>query len=217
MRHQKRGRKLNRTPSHRKAMLRNLVTSLFLHGRVTTTPAKAKEARPLAERLITLARKGELQHRRMALSMLNDKAVVKSLFEEIGPRYRDRPGGYTRILRTSRTRVGDSAPLALFELVEEEMAPAASAPTEAHAAVAPESAGEPASAPDAGGATESGDAAEASAAAVATEAAAPAGEGEAPAGEEEANASSESAEEEETAPTEEKADDSSEEEKGGEG
>jgi large subunit ribosomal protein L17 len=123
MRHLKRGRKLNRTPTHRRAMLRNLVTSLFRHGRVMTTPAKAKEARPFAERLVTLAKDGSLHARRRAIALLHDKHIVSELFSEIGPRYKDRPGGYCRILRSPRHRIGDGAPLALFELVEAEMKP----------------------------------------------------------------------------------------------
>lgn len=122
MRHLKRGRHLGRTSSHKRAMLRNLAASLFAHGRVMTTPAKAKEARPFAERLITLARSGSLHDRRRALSLLQNKAMVHDLFEEIGPRYKDRPGGYTRILHLSKTRIGDSAPQVIFELVEAEAA-----------------------------------------------------------------------------------------------
>ena len=119
MRHLKRGRKLNRTSAHRRAMVRNLVTSLFVHGRVSTTPAKAKEARPFAEKLITLAKCGTLHARRRAISLLHDERVVASLFAEIGPRYANRPGGYCRILHTAKIRVGDGAPQAIFELVEE--------------------------------------------------------------------------------------------------
>ena len=122
MRHMKRGRHLNRTPEHKKAMLRNMVCSLFEHGRIVTTPAKAKEARPFAEKMITLAKKGTLHHRRIALSRLDNKSIVASLFNEIAPRYADRPGGYTRILHLSRTRIGDGAPQVIFELVESEIA-----------------------------------------------------------------------------------------------
>lgn len=121
MRHLNRGRKLNRTASHRRAMIRNLVTSLFRHGRVFTTPAKAKEARPFAEKLITLAKKGTLHARRRAIQLLHDKKVVANLFSTIGPRYLQRPGGYCRILLTDRRCIGDGAPKALFELVESEM------------------------------------------------------------------------------------------------
>jgi large subunit ribosomal protein L17 len=123
MRHGKAGRKLNRTPAHRRAMIRNLVTDLFLHGRVRTTPAKAKEARPFADKLITLAKQGTLHARQRALSLLHDRKVVGSLFNEIAPRYAQRPGGYCRVLHLSGTRVGDGAPQALFELVEETFEP----------------------------------------------------------------------------------------------
>lgn len=121
MRHMKRGRHLNRKPDHRKAMLRNMVCSLFEHGRIVTTPAKAKEARPIAEKMITLAKKGTLHHRRIALSRLDNKNIVASLFNEIAPRYADRPGGYTRILHLAKHRIGDGAPQVIFELVESEM------------------------------------------------------------------------------------------------
>ncbi len=126
MRHLKRGRKLNRTPTHKRAMMRNLATSLFIHGRVVTTPAKAKETKPFAEKLITLAKQGTLHARRRAISLLHDPHVVASLFDNIGPRYASRPGGYSRILHLDRTRVGDSAPQVLFELVEESMESAGS-------------------------------------------------------------------------------------------
>jgi large subunit ribosomal protein L17 len=115
-----RGRRLSRTSSHRKAMYRNMIAALFTHGRIITTPAKAKEARPFAERLITLAKKGadDLAARRRAIRLLHDPALVRSLFEDLGVRYKDRNGGYTRILHLSRTRIGDSARQVLFELVE---------------------------------------------------------------------------------------------------
>ncbi len=120
MRHLNRGRKLSRTSSHRKAMFRNMVASLFTHGKIITTPAKAKEARPFAEKLITLAKRGpdDLAARRRAISLLNDAALVRSLFEDLGVRYKDRNGGYTRILHLSKTRVGDGSKMVLFELVE---------------------------------------------------------------------------------------------------
>ncbi len=116
----KRGRRLSRTSSHRKAMFRNMVAGLFRHGKIITTPAKAKEARPFAERLITLAKRGpdDLAARRRAIRLLHDPALVRSLFEDLGVRYKDRNGGYTRILHLSKTRVGDSARQVLFELVE---------------------------------------------------------------------------------------------------
>ncbi|HKK92082.1 MAG TPA: 50S ribosomal protein L17 [Longimicrobiales bacterium] len=116
MRHRKNGRKLNRTPAHRRAMLRNMATSLFLHERIETTTAKAKELRPYAERLITLAKRGDLHARRLAASKVRDRDVVGKLFDELGPRYSDRPGGYTRILKLG-ARKGDAAEMALIELV----------------------------------------------------------------------------------------------------
>lgn len=124
MRHLKRGRKLGRTSSHRRAMLRNMASSLFLHGRVITTPEKAKEVRPFAEKLITLAKRGldDLAARRRAIRLLHDPSVVKALFTDLGPRYKERPGGYTRILHLAKRRIGDGARLALFELVEAEKA-----------------------------------------------------------------------------------------------
>ncbi len=121
MRHLKAYRKLNRTSSHRSLMLRNLVTSLLEHERVETTVMKAKEVRRIAERMITLGKQGTLHARRRAASILMKKAVVKKLFDEIAPRYTDRDGGYTRILRVGY-RKGDGAPLAFLELVTEEAA-----------------------------------------------------------------------------------------------
>ncbi len=120
MRHLNRGRKLSRTSSHRKAMFRNMVAGLFKHGKIITTPAKAKEARPFAERLITLAKRGpeDLAARRRAIRLLHDPALVRSLFEDLGVRYKERQGGYTRILHLAKHRIGDGARLVLFELVE---------------------------------------------------------------------------------------------------
>lgn len=117
MRHRKKGRQLSRTASHRRATLRNMATSLFQHGRITTTTAKAKELRPFAERLITLARRGDLHARRLAARKIGDREVLGKLFDELGPRFKDRPGGYTRILKLG-TRQGDAAEMALIELVE---------------------------------------------------------------------------------------------------
>ncbi|GAB6064409.1 hypothetical protein JCM30394_31420 [Deferrisoma palaeochoriense] len=117
MRHRKAGRKLGRSTAHRKAMLRNLVTSLFEHGRVKTTDAKAKEARRVAEKLITLAGEGTLHARRQALAYVRGRDAVARLFEEIAPRYKDRPGGYTRIVKLGYRR-GDNAPVSLLELVD---------------------------------------------------------------------------------------------------
>ena len=118
MRHLKSYRKLNRTSSHRVLMLRNLVTSLLEHERVETTVMKAKEARRIAERMITLGKRGTLHDRRRAASVLMKRSVVKKLFDEIAPRYEKRDGGYTRILRVGY-RKGDGAPLAFLELVKE--------------------------------------------------------------------------------------------------
>ncbi len=117
MRHNVSGRKLNRTSAHRKMLYRNLVTSLFKHERITTTVPKAKEARILAEKMITFAKKGDLHSRRMAARKLNEPAVLQKLFEEIAPRYNERPGGYTRIMRLG-ARKGDNAELAILELVD---------------------------------------------------------------------------------------------------
>ncbi len=117
MRHRKSGRKLGRDTAHRKAMLRNLVTSLIEHGRVQTTDAKAKEARRVAEKLITLARQGTLHARRQALAYVRGRDAVARLFEVVAPRYQDRPGGYTRIVKLGYRR-GDNAPVSLLELVD---------------------------------------------------------------------------------------------------
>jgi large subunit ribosomal protein L17 len=117
MRHRKKGRKLSRTASHKKATMRNLASSLFRHGRIETTTAKAKELRPYAERLITLARRGDLHARRLAATKIQDRAVLGTLFDDIGPRYAERPGGYTRILKLG-ARKGDAAEMSLIELVD---------------------------------------------------------------------------------------------------
>ena len=116
MRHRKKGRKLQRTASHRRAMLRNLATSLFRHERIETTTAKAKELRPYAERLITLARRGDLHARRLVARKIQDREILGKLFDEISTRYAERPGGYTRILKLGN-RKGDAAEISLIELV----------------------------------------------------------------------------------------------------
>jgi len=116
MRHRKSGRKLGRTSEHRKAMLRNMVTSLFEHERIVTTVPKAKEARRVADKMITLAKRGDLHARRQAHSYIQSKDVVAKLFDEIQGQYVDRNGGYTRIIQTGR-RNGDAAPMAILELV----------------------------------------------------------------------------------------------------
>ena len=117
MRHNVSGRKLNRTPAHRKMLYRNLVTALFKHERIQTTVPKAKEARQVAEKLITFAKRGDLHARRQAARKINEPEVLQKLFAEIGPRYADRPGGYTRILRLGN-RKGDNAEVAILELVD---------------------------------------------------------------------------------------------------
>ena len=111
------GPRMGGSPAHERLMLANLATSLFEHGRITTTEAKAKRLRPYAEHLITFAKRGDLHARRQVLKRLNDKSVVHVLFEEIGPRYENRPGGYTRIVKLG-PRKGDNAPMAIIELVE---------------------------------------------------------------------------------------------------
>jgi len=118
MRHRVKGKQLSRTASHKKAMLANMATSLFQHDRVVTTQAKAKELRPYAERLITLARRGDLHARRLVERRIKDKAVTHRLFTEIGKRFAARPGGYTRIIKLGH-RVGDGADTARIELVGE--------------------------------------------------------------------------------------------------
>ena len=116
MRHMKSGRKLNRNSSHRKAMFRNMASSLFEHEMIKTTVPKAKELRRVAEPLITLAKEDSVSHRRLAFDRLRNREVVTKLFNELGPRYVDRPGGYLRILKCGH-RAGDQAPMAYVELV----------------------------------------------------------------------------------------------------
>jgi large subunit ribosomal protein L17 len=111
------GPRLGGSPAHERLLLANLATSLFEHGRITTTQAKAKRLRPLAERLITFAKRGDLHARRQVHTVVRDKQVVHHLFAEIGPRYATRPGGYTRIVKVG-PRKGDNAPMAIIELVE---------------------------------------------------------------------------------------------------
>ena len=118
MRHRAKGRQLSRTSTHRRAMLNNMATSLFEHGRVVTTEAKAKELRPFAEKLITLARRGDLHARRLVQRKIRDRETLARLFSEIGPRFAARPGGYTRILKLGH-REGDGADIARIELLAE--------------------------------------------------------------------------------------------------
>ncbi len=134
MRHKVAGRHLSRTSAHRLALRRNLVASLFEHETISTTLPKAKEVRPFAERLITLAKRGDLAARRRAIALLNDRAIVeerdgelvetgtviRKLFSDIGPRYLDRPGGYTRIVKLGKKRLGDNGQLVLLQLVGHE-------------------------------------------------------------------------------------------------
>jgi large subunit ribosomal protein L17 len=120
----KKGARLGGSPAHQKLMVANLATSLFEHGRITTTEARARVLRPVAERLITKAKKGDLHNRRQVLATIKDKGVVHALFEDIAPRYAERPGGYTRITKIG-PRKGDNAPMAVIELVTEEYSPRA--------------------------------------------------------------------------------------------
>jgi large subunit ribosomal protein L17 len=137
MRHRIAGRQLSRTSEHRLAMRRNLVSSLFEHETISTTIQKAKEVKSFAEKLITLAKKGTLASRRRAISLLGNRMIYKEedgkvvkagtvvgkLFSELGPRYLDRPGGYTRIIRLSKKRLGDNGQLVLLQLVGQEETP----------------------------------------------------------------------------------------------
>jgi large subunit ribosomal protein L17 len=118
MRHLKHGRKLGRTTSHRTATLRSLAAALIRHEAITTTVPKAKEARRFVERLITTARKGTLPARRQVASRLRDEEAAKKLFDDVAPRFIDRPGGYTRVIKLARRRVGDASQLCRLELVD---------------------------------------------------------------------------------------------------
>jgi large subunit ribosomal protein L17 len=119
MRHNKSGRRLGRNSSHRKAMLRNMVTSLIDNERITTTDARAKEVRKLAEKMITLGKRGDLHARRQAMSVIFDKNVVAKLFERLAPRFEKRAGGYTRIIKLGN-RLGDNASVSIIEFVDQE-------------------------------------------------------------------------------------------------
>lgn len=177
MRHGNSGRQFGRNSSHRRALFRNLVTSFLEHGHIETTEAKAKEIRGIAEKMITLGKRGDLHAKRQALAFITNRDVVAKLFSEIGPRVANRDGGYTRIIKT-RVRLGDSAPMAILEMVDEEgqAAPAAKPKREKKAPVVAAAQAAPAAAPEA-------PAAEEAKAEAATEAAeeAPAPEAEAPA------------------------------------
>ena len=126
MRHRKTGRQLNRNSSHRKAMFQNMAVSLLQHEVIKTTLPKAKELRRVAEPLITMAKSDSVHKRRLAFARLRDRATVTKLFNELGPRYKDRPGGYLRILKTD-FRSGDNAPMAWVELVDRPQTDAAEA------------------------------------------------------------------------------------------
>lgn len=119
MRHNVDGRKLGRTATHRRALYKNLVIALITHERIRTTTPKAKEARRLAERMITFAKRGDLHARRHVASILNDKKAVQKLFDELGPRYSERQGGYTRVLKLSGLRKGDAAEMSVLEFVKD--------------------------------------------------------------------------------------------------
>jgi large subunit ribosomal protein L17 len=114
MRHLNTGRKLNRSGSHRRSLFRNLVLSLLRHGRITTTDAKAKELRRYADKMVTLGKQGDLNARRMAFAFMQSRDAVKKLFDEIAPQFKERPGGYTRVVKLERRR-GDAAPLSVIE------------------------------------------------------------------------------------------------------
>jgi large subunit ribosomal protein L17 len=120
MRHNKSGRKLGRNSGHRNAMMRNMVTSLIEHGRITTTDSRAKELRKLVDRMITLGKRGDLHARRQALSVLGDRKLTEKLFDTLASRYAERNGGYTRVLKAGN-RYGDAAPMALIELVDRDV------------------------------------------------------------------------------------------------
>ncbi len=132
MRHLKAGRKLGRNASHRLALKRNLARALFIHGRIITTLEKAKEVRPFVEKLITLAKKGTLHARRLALARLPDRDTVDTLFRDIGPRFAERPGGYTRVIKRHERRLGDAGRTAILELLK-----AGETKVRAHAPVRP--------------------------------------------------------------------------------
>ncbi len=117
MRHRKSGRRLGRTGSHKKAMFRNMVTSVFEHERIVTTTPKAKEVRKVVDKMITLAKRGDLHAKRQAMSFIQSRDVVAKLFDEISEQFTDRNGGYTRIIQTGQRR-GDAAPMAILELVK---------------------------------------------------------------------------------------------------
>src|SRR5258708_26741428 len=121
MRHAKAHRKLNRTPEHRRAMFANMAAALIKHGQIVTTLPKAKDLRRIVEKLVTLGKRGDLHARRQAIAQMRDLAMVKKLFDVLGPRYKDRHGGYTRVLKAG-FRYGDNAPVAVIEFVDRDVA-----------------------------------------------------------------------------------------------
>ncbi|NLH82287.1 MAG: 50S ribosomal protein L17 [Phyllobacteriaceae bacterium] len=121
MRHGKAGRKLNRTWEHRKAMFANMAASLITHEQIVTTLPKAKDLRPIVEKLVTMAKKGDLNSRRLAVGQIRDEKAVKKLFDVLGPRYKDRAGGYTRVLKAG-FRYGDNAAVGVIEFVDRDVA-----------------------------------------------------------------------------------------------
>jgi large subunit ribosomal protein L17 len=120
MRHGFRGRRFNRTPEHRKAMFANMSAALIKHEQIVTTLPKAKDLRPVVEKLVTLAKRGDLNSRRLAMSQMRDAAMVKKLFDVLGARYKERSGGYTRVLKAG-FRYGDNAPMAVIEFVDRDV------------------------------------------------------------------------------------------------
>jgi large subunit ribosomal protein L17 len=137
MRHAKTGRKFGLTASHRKAMFANMVASLITHEQIVTTLPKAKDLRPIVEKMITLGKRGDLHARRLAISRIRDEEAVKKLFATIGPRYASRAGGYTRVLKAG-FRYGDSAPMAVIELVDRDVDAKGAADRARHAETAGE-------------------------------------------------------------------------------
>ncbi len=133
MHHRKHGRRLNRSPSHRRAMFANMAASLIQHEQIVTTLPKAKDLRRVVEKLITLAKRGDLHARRIVAARLRNEEMVKKLFETIGPRYQDRPGGYTRVLKAG-FRYGDAAPRAVIEFVDRDESVKGKEDRERHAA-----------------------------------------------------------------------------------
>jgi len=146
MRHRNYGGKLGRTSAHRKALLRNLVTALLDHERIETTDAKARELKRVADRMITLGKRGDLHARRQALTVIRSREITGKVFSDLAERFRTRPGGYTRVLKV-RTRVGDAAPLSIVELVDGKQAETKPAAKGAKAGAAREAGGKSAKAP----------------------------------------------------------------------